>query len=44
MSLLIGIIGVIVIIYMIWQWQELKKFQVTHYEMHSEKTSRGEKR
>ncbi len=40
MSLLIGIIGVIVIIYMIWQWQELKKFQVTHYEMYSEKTSR----
>lgn len=40
MELLIGIISVIVIIYAIWQRQELKKFQVTHYEMHSPKISR----
>lgn len=34
---LIGIIGVIVPAYIIWQRQELKKFQVTHYKMSSAK-------
>lgn len=40
MYVLIGIISVIVIIYLIWQRQELKKFQVTHYEMSAPKISR----
>lgn len=37
MNALIGIISVIVIIYLIWQYQELKKFQITQYEMTSSK-------
>lgn len=40
MQVLIGIIIVIVIIYVIWQHQELKKFQITQYEAHSKKISR----
>ncbi|MDE7311798.1 MAG: metallophosphoesterase [Eubacterium sp.] len=35
MDVLIGIISVIVIIYLLWQRQELTKFQVTQYEMES---------
>ncbi len=37
MYLLIGIISVIVIIYPIWQRQELKKFRVTQYQMQTDK-------
>lgn len=37
MNVLIGIISVIVIIYLFWQYQELKKFQITQYEMSSPK-------
>ncbi len=40
MKAFIGIISIIGIIYVIWQYQELKKFQVTHYELHSEKISK----
>lgn len=39
MDVLIGIISVIVIIYLLWQNQELKKFQVTRYEMESSKAA-----
>lgn len=39
MYLLIGIISVIVIIYPIWQRQELKKFRVTQYQMRTHKIS-----
>lgn len=39
MYVLIGIISVIVMIYLIWQHQELKKFQITHYEMSTPKIS-----
>lgn len=37
MNVLIGIISVIVVIYLFWQYQELKKFEVTPYEMLSAK-------
>ena len=37
MFLLIGIISVIVIIFPIWQHQELKKFRVTRYQMQTHK-------
>lgn len=37
---LIGIISVIVLMYVIWQRQELKKFQVTHYKMSTKKINR----
>ncbi|KAI4447594.1 putative protein YpbG [Eubacterium plexicaudatum ASF492] len=37
MNVLIGIISVIVVIYLFWQYQELKKFEITHYEMPSNK-------
>ena len=37
MNVLIGIISVIVMIYLVWQYQELKKFQITRYEMTSSK-------
>ena len=40
MQVLIGIISVIVTGYVLWQYQELKKFNVTHYEFFSEKASR----
>ncbi len=40
MNVLIGIISVIVIIYLFWQYQELKKFQITQYEMESQKVKR----
>lgn len=40
MNVLIGIISVIVIIYLFWQYEELKKFQITHYEMESQKVKR----
>ncbi len=39
MQVLIGIISVIVTGYVLWQYQELKKFNVTHYEFFSEKAS-----
>lgn len=39
MYVLIGIISVIVMIYLLWQYQELKKFNVTHYEMSVPKIS-----
>ncbi len=41
MDVLIGIIIVIVMIYLFWQRQELKKFRITRYEMRSDKV-RGE--
>ncbi len=39
MDVLIGIIGVIVLLYIIWQHQELKKFQIMSYEMSTEKVN-----
>lgn len=39
MNVLIGIISVIVIFYLFWQYQELKKFDVTQYEMVSSKVN-----
>lgn len=37
---LIGIISVIMVWYLIWQRQELKKFQTTHYEMPTSKVNK----
>ena len=37
---LIGIICVIVLSYVLWQRQELKKFQITSYEMTTEKVNK----
>lgn len=39
MEVLVGIISVIVLLYVLWQYQELKKFRVTQYEMSSEKVN-----
>lgn len=40
MNGLIGIISAIVLLYAIWQRQELKKFQVTHYKMSTSKVNK----
>lgn len=36
-----GIMGVLALIYILWQHQELKKFQVTHYKMRSRKIKKS---